>query len=114
MNELHLPSFFEPTTAFMLPEDKQRLKEMYWTPSEAAKAWNCSRATAYRLIDRYERELGARHIWVVKPGKTEFWCVIPANSPRPQPPKGNPMFRDSDAQTRTARAREAKKRGCGE
>lgn len=110
MSEAIFPNPFHVASAFVLPEDKARLKRMYWTPNEAARAWGCSRATAYRLIDRYERQLGARLIWVVRPGKTELWRVIPANSERPKPPKGNPMFRDSDAQARTARAREKQRR----
>lgn len=108
-----MPEPFSTLTAFVLPQDAEYLKAQYWTPSQAARAWNCSRATVYRLMDRYEKDLGARLIWVVRAGKTSMLRVIRANSKRPQLPKGNPMFRDSDAQTRTARAREAKRRNRG-
>lgn len=104
------PEPFSSLTAFVLPQDAEQLKALYWTPSQAARAWGCSRATAYRLIDRYEKELGARLIWVVHSGKTEMVRVIRANSERPKPPRGNPEFRDRMFQSRTARAREAKRR----
>lgn len=105
-----IPEAFSSLTAFVLPQDAEQLKAQYWTPSQAARAWNCSRATVYRLIDRYEKDLGARLIWVVRPGKTEMVRVIRANSKRPEPPRGNPAFRDGRQQSAIARAREAKRR----
>ena len=90
------------------------MNDLYWSPARAAKEWNCSRATAYRLIDRYGEQLGRTLIWVVMPGKTELRVVIRARSSRPEPPKGNPAFRDRMYQSRTARAREAKRKVRGE
>ena len=101
---------FSTFSAFVLPQDAEYLKGLYWTPAQAARAWGCSRATAYRLFDRYEKELGTTMIWVVRPGKTAMWRVIPARSERPQPPKGNPAFRDRQEQSRIARIREEQRR----
>lgn len=101
---------FSTFTAFVLPQDAEYMNGLYWSPTRAAAAWGCSRATAYRLIDRHGEELGRTMIWVVMPGKTELRMVIRANSKRPMVPKGNPAFRDRMYQSRTARAREAKRR----
>ena len=96
--------------AFELPKDQAYMDGLYWTPARAAKEWHCSRATAYRLIERYGSQLGRTMIWVVMPGKTELKMVIKAGSEKPKPPKGNPAFRDSLLQSGYARAREARKR----
>lgn len=113
MSENSFPNPFNTLTAFVLPKDRQQLKAQYWTPNDASKAWGCSRSTAYRLIDRYETELRAQLIWVVRPNRTEMWRVIPANSERPTPPKGNPAFREPERQRETARAREMARRVHG-
>ena len=105
----YLPPF-STYGAFVLPQDEAYMNDLYWSPARAAKEWHCSRATAYRLIDRYGEQLGRTMIWVVMPGKTELRMVIKAKSQRPEPPRGNPAFRDRMYQSRTARAREAKRR----
>lgn len=111
---MSFPHPFDPYQSFELPKDAERLKALYWTPPQAARAWRCSRATAYRLIDRYEKELQARLIWVLRGEKLEIWRVIRAGSERPEQPKGNPAFRDGNWQSQNARAREARKRAARE
>lgn len=101
---------FSTYSAFVMPQDEAYMNDLYWSPAKAAKEWGCSRATAYRLIDRYGDQLGRTLIWVVKPGKTELRMVIRAKSQRPEPPKGNPAFRDSQSQSAIAHAREGKRR----
>ena len=98
-------------SAFVLPRDAEYMNGLYWSPAKAAAAWGCSRATAYRVIERHGEELGRTMIWVVMRGKTELRMVIRANSKRPAAPqKGNPAFRDRQYQSKTARAREAKRK----
>lgn len=59
---------------------------MRWTPKEAAAAWQCSRATAYRLLKKHPeaRESGAA---------------------RPDARRGNPNFATSDYQRAQANKR---------
>lgn len=59
---------------------------MFWTPKEAASAWNCSERTARRLM---KREPAARE----------------AGSERPKIQRGNPFFAISDYQKRMAARR---------
>lgn len=97
-------------SAFVLPQDAEYMNALYWSAARAAREWQCSRATAYRLFERYGEELGRTLIWIVKPGKTELRMVIRAKSKRPTPPKGNPAFRDRQEQSRIARIREEQRR----
>lgn len=108
---MSIPSPFNHETSFTLPEEKERLLALWWRPAQISKAWGCSRATAYRLIKKHRKSLHLQLIWVQTPKRLEVWEVIPANTPRPEEPRGNPAFRDRMYQSRTARAREAKRRG---
>lgn len=107
---MSFPNPFDPATSFELPKDKERLYATWWRPAQIQKAWGCSRPTVYRLLRKYRSQLNVRVIWVNTPKKLEIWEVIPANTPRPEPPKGNPAFRDGDQQSRYARIREEKRR----
>ena len=107
---MNIPAF-SVFSAFELPKDAEYMNGLYWSPAKAAAAWGCSRATAYRVIERHGKELGQTMIWITMHGKTELRMVIRANSKRPAAPqKGNPAFRDRQYQSKTARAREAKRK----
>lgn len=99
-----------PTEVYELPEDAERLRAKWWRAGVAAQEWGCSRSTVYRLIEQHRSKLHVRLINVFVRGKWEIWEVIPAGTPRPEAPKGNPAFRDGAWQSRTARAREAERR----
>ena len=94
-----------------MPADRQYLKDRYWTPEEAAAAWKCSLATAYRLIIKHPQAVGRRVVALIwDQGDTVFQTVVDKGCQRPAIRRGNPAFRDSAYQSAIARARERQKR----
>lgn len=99
-------------THVAMPYDRQYLQDRFWTPEQAADAWGCSLATAYRLITKHAEEVGRRVIACVwDQGDTRYLTVISKGSRRPSSPRGNPAFTNSQWQSAIARCREARKRG---
>lgn len=107
---MNFPNPFDAKQAFEWPKEKERLEKLWWREKQIEKAWGCSRSTAYRLIQKYGDSLGVQWIWVNTPKKLELWQVIPAGTPRPEAPRGNPAFRDGKEQSRFARIREERRR----
>ena len=96
---------------YYLPEQKEKLFARWWRAGQAAKAWGCSRATVYRIAQKYPEKLQLTWIVVNTPKGWEEWQVMPAGTPRPEtPPRGNPLFRDREWQRERARKREEKRR----
>ena len=110
MDELRKIPIDRARAVYVLPQDAEKLRLEYMTPRQAAAKWGCSRTTAYRLIDEHGPDMGRCTIAIVQPHKVKMVLAIRADARRPQTRRGNPMLADSRYQSRTARAREARRR----
>ena len=81
-----------PTQSWTMPKDRHLFAATWWRIGDAARAWGCTRSTAKRLIDRHYGKVGRYTVQIVTPHGRSLRTVIPADTPRPSGPKGNPNF----------------------
>ena len=77
-----------------MPEEAAIYRATWWSSADAAKAWGCSRATAYRWFTRHPETVKRVRLWYTEYNRMVHKRVIPAGFPRHPSRRGNPMFRD--------------------